>query len=128
MARQFGYRGTDVEKDVQEHLHKGKETFQSLQYVWLDTCCIDKNKVIKTDQAINSMFRWYQNAKVCYAYLGDVSNYESEWQEEMRNDDGLVQAAIGPFETSEWFKRGWTLQEPPARPNHFPYLIGLSFS
>ncbi|KAF2688995.1 HET-domain-containing protein [Lentithecium fluviatile CBS 122367] len=44
-----------------------------LQYFWVDTCCIDKRNAVELGAAINSMFRWYQNAARCYAYLSDVS-------------------------------------------------------
>jgi hypothetical protein len=43
-----------------------------LAYVWVDTCCIDKNSSAELSEAINSMFRWYALAEVCYAYLDDV--------------------------------------------------------
>ncbi|KAF2452329.1 heterokaryon incompatibility protein-domain-containing protein, partial [Lineolata rhizophorae] len=44
-----------------------------LQYFWIDTCCIDKRNAVELGAAINSMFRWYQNAARCYVYLSDVS-------------------------------------------------------
>jgi hypothetical protein len=44
-----------------------------LRYFWIDTCCIDKASHVELQDAINSMFRWYQNAKKCYVYLSDVS-------------------------------------------------------
>jgi hypothetical protein len=44
-----------------------------LQYFWVDTCCIDKSNNAEYQHAIKSMFRWYQNASMCYAYLADVS-------------------------------------------------------
>jgi len=52
------------------------------------------------------MFRWYQNAKKCYAYLADVStpNDEADFQA----DQSTWEAA---FQKSRWFTRGWTLQE-----------------
>lgn len=65
-------------------------------YVWIDTCCIDKRNSTELSEAINSMFRWYQKATVCYAYLGDVES------------DGDT---LGKFTSSRWFTRGWTLQE-----------------
>ena len=37
-----------------------------LSYVWIDTCCIDKSSSAELSEAINSMFRWYQLANVCY--------------------------------------------------------------
>ena len=44
-----------------------------LEYVWVDTCCINKNSSVELSEAINAMFSWYQNATRCYAYLEDVS-------------------------------------------------------
>jgi hypothetical protein len=44
-----------------------------LQYFWVDTCCIDKSDKAELSLAIQSMFRWYQNATKCYVYLSDVS-------------------------------------------------------
>ena len=73
-----------------------------LQYFWIDTCCIDKRNAVELSAAINAMYRWYQNAVRCYAYLSDVSKVnrlDSEW------------AWKEAFRTSRWFTRGWTLQE-----------------
>jgi hypothetical protein len=44
-----------------------------LGYAWIDTCCIDKSSSSELSEAINSMFTWYKDAIVCYAYLSDVS-------------------------------------------------------
>ena len=41
------------------------------EWVWIDTCCIDKQSSAELSEAINSMYRWYANAQVCYAYLHD---------------------------------------------------------
>jgi hypothetical protein len=35
------------------------------QYVWIDSCCIDKSSSAELSEAINSMYRWYQNEQVC---------------------------------------------------------------
>jgi hypothetical protein len=43
-----------------------------LTYAWVDTCCIDKTSSAELSEAINSMYRWYQNASVCYAFLAGV--------------------------------------------------------
>src|SRR5262245_11529663 len=45
---------------------------QGYPYVWIDSCCIDKSSSAELSEAINSMFRWYRRAQVCYAYLADV--------------------------------------------------------
>lgn len=34
-----------------------------LQYFWVDTCCIDKSSSAELQEAINSMFRWYQKSR-----------------------------------------------------------------
>jgi hypothetical protein len=49
-----------------------------LQYFWVDTCCIDKTDKAELSLAIQSMFRWYQNAATCYVYLSDVSTEQRE--------------------------------------------------
>ncbi|KAH8663075.1 heterokaryon incompatibility protein-domain-containing protein [Tricladium varicosporioides] len=64
-------------------------------YVWIDTCCIDKTSSAELSEAINSMYQWYQESGVCYVYLADVPS----------------NATNNEFATSTWFTRGWTLQE-----------------
>lgn len=46
---------------------------EGLQYAWIDTCCIDKRSSAELSESINSMFKWYQQAEICYAYLNDVT-------------------------------------------------------
>lgn len=45
-----------------------------LQYAWVDTCCIDKRSSAELTEAINSMYKWYERAEVCYAYLSDLGS------------------------------------------------------
>ncbi|KIW72286.1 hypothetical protein PV04_00491 [Phialophora macrospora] len=66
-----------------------------LEYAWVDTCCIDTRSSSELSESINSMFRWYSEAHVCYAYLSDVANDSSSRS----------------LEHSRWWTRGWTLQE-----------------
>jgi len=68
-------------------------------YVWVDTCCIDKSSSAELSEAINSMYSWYQKAEICYAYLADVPATVD------------ARAKDSAFAKSKWFKRGWTLQE-----------------
>jgi hypothetical protein len=70
-----------------------------LKHFWVDTCCIDKANNTELSKAINSMFRWYKNAKKCYVFLSDVEN------DTLEGDGELA------FKQSRWFNRGWTLQE-----------------
>ena len=52
------------------------------------------------------MFRWYKRAEKCYVYLSDVSKRHRE-----RGDEKLQESWEIAFQKSEWFTRGWTLQE-----------------
>ncbi|OCL09905.1 hypothetical protein AOQ84DRAFT_250388, partial [Glonium stellatum] len=61
-------------------------------YVWVDTCRIDRTSSAELSEALNSMFQWYVRSECCYAYLADVH-------------------ASTDFGKSCWFTRGWTLQE-----------------
>lgn len=73
---------------------------RNLHWAWVDTCCIDKTSSAELSEAINSMYRYYQEADVCFAYLDDVSgtSLPFNWKDQ-------------DFERSRWFTRGWTLQE-----------------
>ena len=77
-----------------------------LQHFWVDTCCINKPNHTELSEAINSMFRWYQNATKCYVYLSDVSKNPIT-----KDDEPLRSAWKSEFRKSKWFTRGWTLQE-----------------
>jgi hypothetical protein len=80
---------------------------------WIDTCCIEKRDSAELSEAINSMYRWYTEAQICYAYLEDVT-----WPSGSKLDNKTVDQGLPPsFLSSKWFARGWTLQEliaPPA--------------
>ncbi|KAI8623984.1 heterokaryon incompatibility protein-domain-containing protein [Xylariaceae sp. FL1651] len=66
-------------------------------YVWIDSCCIDKSNNTELAEAINSMFQWYANAAVCYAYICDYVF--------------CPPISTATFGSARWFNRGWTLQE-----------------
>jgi hypothetical protein len=76
-----------------------------LEHFWIDTCCIDKSLYGEHQAAMNSMFQWYQRATKCYAYLADVSADE---QNTASQSERTWQSS---FQASQWFSRGWTLQE-----------------
>lgn len=65
------------------------------EYLWMDTCCIDKSNSVELSEAINSMYMWYMNSGICLAYLDDVA--------------GSI--FLDDCSGSVWFSRGWTLQE-----------------
>ena len=70
------------------------------EWVWIDTCCIDKSSSSELSEAINSMYDLYKNAHICYAYLDDVLSSPT-----------LILQAPFNFTISRYFTRGWTLQE-----------------
>ena len=72
------------------------------KWAWVDTCCIDKKSSAELSEAINSMFRWYGNAVVCYAYLSDVY---------ITGEKSADLPQVWGLSKSKWFTRGWTLQE-----------------
>ncbi|KXT01708.1 hypothetical protein AC578_2793 [Pseudocercospora eumusae] len=72
------------------------------QWLWIDTVCIDKTNSVELSEAINSMFRWYQRAYLCIAYIWDVTTGQ------IPQDQDNIHHAL---QESDWFKRGWTLQE-----------------
>ncbi|TPX16980.1 uncharacterized protein E0L32_003542 [Thyridium curvatum] len=70
-----------------------------LEYVWIDSCCIDKTSSAELSEAINSIYEWYLKAAVCYAHLESVAR------------DARPADAESGFARCRWFTRGWTLQE-----------------
>ncbi|KAF2464685.1 WD40 repeat-like protein [Lindgomyces ingoldianus] len=66
-----------------------------------DTFCINKSNNTELSEVINSMFRWYRNADICYVYLSDEPSLQP-WEE--------------AFSRCRWFTQGWTLQELLAPP------------
>lgn len=67
---------------------------QPIDHFWIDTCCIDQGNLAELSMSINSMYRWYKRAVICFAYLYDY---------EVSSSQSIIE--------SGWFKRGWTLQE-----------------
>lgn len=72
-----------------------RENVRNIDWLWIDTCCINKGNDAELSSSINSMFRWYRNADLCIAYLSGVA---------LKDD-------LEAFEQDVWFRRGWTLQE-----------------
>jgi hypothetical protein len=68
-------------------------------YTWIDTCSINKSSSAELSEAINSMYKWYRDADICFVYLADVHVTQRD------------QSFEASFIKSRWFSRGWTLQE-----------------
>jgi hypothetical protein len=97
---------------IQNFALQGKAN--GFEWGWVDTCCIDKTSSAELSEAINSMYRWYEEADSCYAYLSDVSSSDVEGQQKL--------ALEKQFAASRWFTRGWTLQELLA-PQHVVFYL-----
>jgi hypothetical protein len=98
-------------QDLAREDHKQKHGYRKIEgccqaaaeqqtwYVWVDTCCIDKSSSAELSEAINSMFKWYEESEVCFIYLEDVPTGLDPFSPE------------SAFRKSRWWTRGWTLQE-----------------
>ncbi|KAL9610403.1 MAG: hypothetical protein Q9167_004886 [Letrouitia subvulpina] len=106
-------------KDFKKGVQRGHEGFTKItlcckqalrdhyNWVWVDTCCIDKRSSAELTEAINSMYKWYKDAAVCYVYLADV-----HWEQSHYLLSGSRRKTVMThFCGSSWFTRGWTLQE-----------------
>ncbi|KAH9908530.1 HET-domain-containing protein [Xylariomycetidae sp. FL2044] len=98
-------------------------------WMWIDNCCINKSSSSEESESINSMFRWYRDARICITYLSDVEMEAPPLPPRPGLHAGYGQngsRAVSPHRTnsnqrifqsldgqtpSEWFSRGWTLQE-----------------
>jgi hypothetical protein len=65
--------------------------FPSIEWLWIDTCCINKQDRDELQRSLISMFDWYRESEICLAWLQDVER--------------------STFVESVWWTRGWTLQE-----------------
>ncbi|KAI6709734.1 hypothetical protein PZA11_002007 [Diplocarpon coronariae] len=91
----------DTQKLSKIHSSCAIASRHGLEFLWIDTCCIDKASSSELSEAINSMFRYYKEAEICYTYLCDVGSVQLTLPVDPRSD----------FCQSVWFSRGWTLQE-----------------
>lgn len=69
------------------HLAKAR----GYDWLWLDTCCINKDSSAELSEAINSMYEWYRDAAECWVYLSTVTAARVKFSD-FRNE----------FWTSEW--------------------------
>jgi len=108
----------DMDKGIDKGSAQGKAGYKKiefcseqaakdgLRYFWVDSCCIKKSDSSELTESLNSMFRWYYRAEKCYVYLSDVSKRKRKRR--LKNSQDSWEQA---FRASEWFTRGWTLQE-----------------
>src|ERR1700753_2195276 len=76
----------DIHRSDRDKLHGFRKISEAckqtqrdgMHYIWVDTCNIDKRSSSELSEAINSMFKWYEAATLCYAYLEDVDTSDVE--------------------------------------------------
>jgi hypothetical protein len=118
----LSHRWGDQEISFQEleaGLGKDKDGYQKIatfcaqardrgfEWAWVDTCGIDKTSSAELSEAINSMYKWYEQSAVCFVYLPDVTA-------QVQPDGSTYSLDV---HNSCWFTRGWTLQELIAPPS-----------
>ncbi|KAI0157996.1 HET domain protein [Hypoxylon sp. FL1284] len=135
----FKQRKSDIENDIFKQrgwakLRKycDRAAKDGWEWAWMDTCCIDKTNPADTQEAINAMFRWYQNAGICYAYLSDIDVDQVVGHlglvdfdlDDIASRDNVADPMSFPHRAlraflikAKWFTRGWTLQELLAPPH-----------
>ena len=47
---------------VREFAKYIRDNFRKVKWLWIDTCCINKDSAAELSEAINLMFKWYRNA------------------------------------------------------------------
>lgn len=76
------------------------------EWVWVDTCCINKENVTELVESINSMFQWYLEASVCLAFLVDVEAGGAHGLDDVREPGVFRKQGSEKWQASEWFSRG----------------------
>ncbi len=122
ITKQCKSENTNPRDFVSEKIRRCCELAESHGYkwVWIDTCCIDMTSSAELSEAINSMFRYYSLAAICYGYLRDVSTVAFS-HEDLAKECNYGHPRYAEFHMSIWFQRGWTLQELIA-PRLFVFL------
>ncbi|KAF2202906.1 hypothetical protein GQ43DRAFT_368104, partial [Delitschia confertaspora ATCC 74209] len=67
------------------------------EYMWSDTCCMDRSSISGLSEAINSMYTLYEKSTSVMFIL------TTSW--------AVKSLSAGISIKNGWLKRGWTLQE-----------------
>ena len=79
----------------------------SLDWVGVDTCCINKESSVELTETVNSMFSCYRKASECYVYLADVRSLtrsRAAWENEKTRTLRLTEIA---FLSMKHMVRSW---------------------
>ncbi|RWA12255.1 hypothetical protein EKO27_g2848 [Xylaria grammica] len=125
---------------IEQSIERCKEVFDrncfpvtQKRYVWIDTCCIDKDDDSEYVRSISAMGDWYKNAEFCLVHLDSPKDFAQEWfddwklfspkiREWLQDWDKFNLAVVTPGPNistydeirkykPQWSTRAWTLQE-----------------
>ncbi|KAI1740014.1 hypothetical protein F4680DRAFT_130831 [Xylaria scruposa] len=90
-----------------DKIHGACETArkEGYKWMWIDTCCIDKSSTQELRESINSMLKWYKDARLCVTYLFDVKKNSDA------TGENIFCSALEKNQPAKWFSRGWCVQE-----------------
>lgn len=75
-------------------------------WLWTDSCCINRDCPSEWSITVKSMFEWYKAAAECYVYLGDVVKVPRTTP---AGKNARFRFKKRDFQKSQWFTRIWTL-------------------
>ncbi|KAI1093343.1 hypothetical protein F5B19DRAFT_482755 [Rostrohypoxylon terebratum] len=111
---------------IDQAIERSKEIFDKnpfqrteKQYLWIDSCCINRGDDGEYAKSISSMGEWYKNAEFCLVHLDTNRGVPRDSLEDWRVLNSIVprpQPNITKYEdiathSPEWSTRAWTLQE-----------------
>lgn len=76
------------------------------EWLWVDTCCINKESQTELVESINSMFQWYLKAAICLGFLVDVEKDAWQGGDSLEEPRVFQKAGSEKWQPSEWFSRG----------------------
>ncbi|KAI0442211.1 heterokaryon incompatibility protein-domain-containing protein [Xylaria telfairii] len=125
---------------IEQSIERCKEIFDrncfpktQKRYVWIDTCCIDKDDDGEYIRSISAMGDWYKNAEFCLVHLDSPKDFAQEWLDDWEMFSPKAREWVGDWEKfnldevtpvpnistydeihrykPQWSTRAWTLQE-----------------
>ena len=81
---------------------------RNLQWIWVNACWSNKESCAELSEANNSMYKRYQYSRCCFVHVSDVDQKASK---RIQDAEVIKELDRKSFRDSEWFARGWTLQE-----------------
>ena len=88
-----------------------------LQWAWSDTCCINKADHFVLEEALDSMFKWYQGSALTVVFLFDVLS-PSQRGDLMRSICAWTLQAYHASKVIRFYTKDWKLYMNLDIPNH----------